>query len=202
MIDTAEAARRVNRAREEREALRQVREMHLGQLGLRLVAVPLERLADEVEPRRRVVAHLTIAFEQTFDETGDHLGILLREPFVYDEHVGDDKQVLARGENVRLAAAAFGDLGRLRCPGDAASEQIATSLHLAQEQITGGEGVLAEDEVELVGVGRGLEVGQHVHAEAGLLREVTDEKLCFGELRRRKNSNIKLNPSRQTVFTS
>ena len=122
--------------------------------------VPFERFADDVELRSLIVAHHAIAFEQPIHQSGDHVGVLLREPFVHDQNVGDDQQVLARREDVGLAAAFIRDFGRFRRPRDATRERVAARLQFAQEEIARGERVGAKDEIQLVRLGPGLQVGQ------------------------------------------
>src|SRR6185312_9361345 len=44
LINAAKTARRIDRAREEREIFRQIRQMHLRQFSLRFLPIPFERL--------------------------------------------------------------------------------------------------------------------------------------------------------------
>ncbi len=120
--------------------------MHLRQLGLGLFLVPLERLANEVQPRGRVIAHGAVAFEQAVHEAGDHLRMLLGEAFVHDQDVRDDEQVGARRERVRATVALLDDLTGLGRPRDAAG-QLLPGLQLLKEEIARGERVRAEHEV-------------------------------------------------------
>ena len=192
LIDAAEAAGRVDRAGEEREVLRQVREVHLRQLRLRVVARPLERAADDVEVRVGPVAHHAVAFEQALHQPFDDLRVLLGEASVHDQHVGDDQQVAVGREHVRLAAAAVDDLRDLRLPRDAAGEPVLARLQVGGEQIAGAEAVLGVDEVEALGMRRRVEAAERVDGEARFLREVADEEVHLGELRRRDRLALEL----------
>ncbi len=103
LVDAAEAAGLVDRAGEEREVLRQVRQMHARQLGLRLVARPLERAADDVEIRVGPVAHHAVALEQALHESVDDLRLLLGEA--------------ACGRSARRPRSAGCDSSSARAPG-------------------------------------------------------------------------------------
>ncbi len=59
----------------------------------RVVARPLEGLADGVEVRVAVVAHHAVALEQALHEARDDLRVLLGEAAVHHQDVGDDEQV-------------------------------------------------------------------------------------------------------------
>ena len=59
---------RGNLTAEERQILRQVRQMHLVQFRLGFGGVPLERLRDDAELAVGILAHEPVAFEQAFDQ--------------------------------------------------------------------------------------------------------------------------------------
>ena len=168
LVDAAEAACRVHRAGKEREVLRQVRQVHVGELALRLVAVPLERARDDVDVLIRLVAHQAVAFEQALHQPLDDLRLLLREAAMDDQHVGDDQQVAVGGEDVGLSAAAAHHLGDLRLPGHAAGELVLARLHVAQEQVAGLEAVLGVDHVQPIGVRRRVEAAERIDRPARL----------------------------------
>ena len=151
---------------------------------LRLVAVPLERAGDHVDVLIRLVAHQPVAFEQALHQALDDLRLLLREPAVHDQHVGDDQQVAVGGQHVRLAAAAADHFRHLGLPGHAAGELVLARLDVVQEQIARLEAVLGVDHVQPIRVRRRVEAAERVDRQAGLLRQVADEEIDLGELRR------------------
>ena len=110
--------------------------------------------------------------------------MLLRKSFVHDEDVCDNQQVDAGREHMRLAAAAVGDFGGLRVPGNAAGKEIAAVLHIVKKQIARCKCIRAINQVQLVGVWRCLQVRQHVDSEARFLGKITNEEIGLGELGR------------------
>ena len=168
LVDPAEASGRVDRAREERAVLGQVRQVHLRELGLGLITRPLEGAADDVELLVRPIADHAIAFEQSLDEPLDDLRVLLREAAVQDHHVGDDQQVPVGREDVGLAAAAFDDLRDLRLPGHRAGKPVLAGLEIGGEQIAGAEAVLGVDEIQPLRMRRRVEAAERVDRPARL----------------------------------
>ncbi len=154
LVDASEAAGRVDRAREEREVLRQVRQVHVRELRLGIVAAPLERRGRHVEVLVGPIAHHAVALEQALHEPFDDLRLLLREAAVHDQHVGDDQQVAVRRQHVRLAAAAVDDLRDFRLPRDAPGEPVLPRLELVQKEIAGAEAVFRVDDIQPVGMRR------------------------------------------------
>ena len=166
LVDAAEAAGLVDLAREEREVLRQVRQVHAApappscRRGVHLKARPID-----VQVRVLPIAHHPVAFEQAVDEAGDDLRVLLGEAAVDDEHVGDDQQVAVGGEHVRLAAAAARPPPRSSAPRSRQpARRFLPGLELAQEQVAGAEAVLGVDEVDALGVRRGVEAAERADA--------------------------------------
>ena len=88
---------------------------------------------------------------------------------------------------MRLASALRRDLGGFRSPGHAASETISAFLQIAQEEISGGEGVFAEHQVQALRVGLLAETGERADVQASLLRKIADEEISLGELRCREH---------------
>ena len=124
LVDALKAAGCIDRAREERGVLRQVRQVDVRELTLGIVAAPLERPADHVEVLVGPIAHHPVTLEQALHQSLDDLRLLLREAAVHDQHVGDDQQVAVGDEHVRLAAAAVDDFRDFRLPRDAPGEPV------------------------------------------------------------------------------
>ena len=163
LVDAAEAARRVDRAGEEREVLRQVRQVHLRPAR----SSSCSRVHLNACRRRRGAASglsrtIRLPSSSPCTRPCDHLRLLLREAAVHDQHVGDDQQVAVGRQHVRLAAAAAHDLGDLRLPRHAARELVLARLEVVEEQIAGAEAVLGVDEVQPVGMRRRVEAAERV----------------------------------------
>ena len=137
------------------QVLRQVRQMHVGQLGACVSSrAPLERAADDVEVLIRLVAHHAVAFEQSLHEPLDHLRVLPGEAAVHDQHVGDDQQVAVRREHVRLAAAASTTSDTFGSQVTQPARRFLPDLRSCGKEIAGGEAVLGVDEVQPIGMRR------------------------------------------------
>ncbi len=116
----------------------------------------------EIQVLVGAVADHAVALEQALHQPLDDLRLLLREPAVHDEHVGDDEQVTVGDEHVRLAAAAVDHLGDLGFPRHAAGEPVLARLDVVQEEIARAEAVLGVDDVQPVRMRRRVEVAERV----------------------------------------
>ena len=65
-------------------------------------------------------------------------------------------------------------------------------LEIAVEDSGRSFGVGAEDEVDLVRVGSGLEIGEHVDGQARFLCQIPQEEIGLGELRRGQRLALEL----------
>ena len=111
--------------------------------------------------------------------------MLLGKPAVQDHHVRDDQQIPVGGEDVRLAAAGLDDLRYLRLPGHGAGKAVLAGLEIGGKEIAGAETVLGVDEIQPLRMRRRVEAAERMDREPGFLRQVADEEIHFGELRRR-----------------
>ncbi len=111
---------------------------------------------------------------------------------MHDEHVGDDQQVAVGRQHPRLPAAPFHHFRELGFPGHRSGQAVPAGLEVAEEEIAGAEAVFRVDQVQPVRVGRGVEAAERVQRQARFLRQVADEEVHLGELRRGERPPLQL----------
>jgi hypothetical protein len=82
----------------------------------------------------------------------------LGESLVHDQDIRNHEQVDTGGQDLRFASTLLSDFGGLGRPGDATSQAIPALLQIPKKEISCRESILAENQVQTVGVRRLIQI--------------------------------------------